>query len=71
MSEFYKPRQAYEYDEIKQEITGRFLYIIGGEMSDGTKCWYKCNKDGEHISEGWYSIHRIAGHMIAILEAID
>ena len=71
MSDFYRPRQAYEYDTDTQQIIGRFFFIIGGEMSDGTKCWYKCDIVGRHISEAWYSMHRIAGKMIAVLEAID
>lgn len=72
-SDFYRPRRAYEYDCDKKEIVGRFLYIIAGEMSDGTKCWYKCDKDGEIIEETaneWYSMTRKAGRMIAILEGV-
>ena len=64
----YKPRRAYEFDTDSREIIGRFLFIIGGEMADGTKCWYKCDKDGNIISDSWYSISRICGRMIAILE---
>lgn len=71
MSDTYKPRQAYLYDEDKQEIVGRFKFQIGGEMSDGTKCWYMVDDNGDMIDKAWYSMHRIAGHMVAILEAID
>lgn len=71
MTQFYRPMRAYEYDPDKQEIVGRFKFIIGGEMADGTKCWYKCDDDGEIIDEAWYSMARIAGRMIAILEAVD
>ena len=50
-SDFYRPRRAYEYDVDKHEIVGRFHFIIAGEMADGTKCWFKCDKDGEIIEE--------------------
>lgn len=72
-SDFYRPRRAYEFDVDKREIVGRFFFIIAGEMSDGTKCWYKCDKDGEIIEETaneWYSMTRKAGHLIAILEGV-
>ena len=72
-SDFYRPRRAYEFDCDTKQIVGRFLFIIAGEMSDGTKCWYKCDKDGEIIEETaneWYSMTRKAGRMIAILEGV-
>ena len=72
-SDFYRPRRAYEYDVDKHEIVGRFHFIIAGEMADGTKCWYKCDKDGEIIEETaneWYSMTRKAGRLIAILEGV-
>ena len=68
MSEFYRPRRAYEFDEDTKRIIGRFHFIIGGEMVDGTKCWYKCNKQGEILGDEWYSMTRVAGKMIAIME---
>ena len=71
MTQFYRPMRAYEYDLDKQEIVGRFRFIIGGEMADGTKCWYKCDENGEITGEAWYSMTRIAGRMIALLEAVD
>ena len=72
-SDFYRPRRAYEFDCDTKQIVGRFLFIIAGEMSDGTKCWYKCDKDGEIIEETaneWYSMTRKAGRMIAILDGV-
>lgn len=74
MSEFYKPRRAYEYNWQNKIMVGRFFFIIGGEMADGTKCWYKCDKEGNYLEEGtgrWYSMTRINGKMIALLEAED
>ena len=71
MNKYYKPRQAYLYDEDKQDIVGRFRFQIGGKMSDGTKCWYMIDDNGDMLHDKWYSMHRIAGHMVAILEAID
>lgn len=71
MTQFYRPMRAYEFDTDKQEIVGRFKFIIGGEMADGTKCWYKCDDEGEIIGTAWYSMTRIAGRMIALLEAVD
>ena len=67
----YKPMRAYEYDYEKKEIVGRFLFRIGGEMADGTKCWYKVDEDGELILDKWYSMTRMWGHMIALLECVD
>lgn len=67
----YKPMRAYEFDTDTKEIVGRFLFRIGGEMSDGTKCWYKVDEDGELIEGKWYSMTRRCGHMIAILECVD
>lgn len=64
----HKPRRAYEFDIDTKQIIGRFHFIIGGEMADGTKCWYKCDENGEIISDCWYSITRMCGRMIAILE---
>lgn len=72
-SEFYRPRRAYEFDCDTKQIVGRFFFIIAGEMSDGTKCWFKCDKDGEIIEETaneWYSMTRKAGRLIAILEGV-
>ena len=72
-SDFYRPRRAYEFDCDTKQIVGRFYFIIAGEMSDGTKCWYKCDKDGEIIEETaneWYSMTRKAGRLIAILEGV-
>lgn len=71
MSDFYKPRRAYEFDIDNKVIVGRFFFIIGGEMADGTKCWYKCDEEGNYISEGWYTMSRVAGKMVAILECIN
>lgn len=72
-SAFYKPMRAYEYDVdvYPHKIVGRYKFIIGGEMADGTKCWYKCDDDGEIIGTAWYSMTRRDGKMLAILEAID
>lgn len=68
-SDFYKPRRAYEYDPAKKEILGRFYFIIQGEMCDGTKVWYKCDKTGANVDESqFYFVYRMAGHMIAICE---
>lgn len=72
-SDFYRPRRAYEFDCDTKQIVGRFFFIIAGEMSDGTKCWFKCDENGDIIEETaneWYSVHRIAGRMIAILEGV-
>lgn len=70
MSEFYKPRRAYEYDWENKVMVGRFFFIIGGEMADGTKCWYKCDQEGNIENyDRWYSMTRMAGKMIALLEA--
>ena len=72
MSDCYKPRRAYELDIDNEKVVGRFKFIIGGEMSDGTKCWYKCDDDGNIINyDKWYSFTRIAGKTIAILEGIN
>ena len=69
MSEFYKPRQAYLYDTDKEAIIGRYRFQIGGEMSDGTKCWYMVDDNGDIIDTPWYSMHKQkAGYMIAIEE---
>ena len=71
-SDFYKPMRAYEFDFDKMEYVGRFKFIIGGEMADGMKCWYKCDDNGEIIDwSRWYSMTRKCGKMIAILEAED
>ena len=72
-SDFYRPRRAYEFDCDTKQIVGRFFFIIAGEMSDGTKCWYKCDENGEIIEETaneWYSMTRKAGRLIAILEGV-
>ena len=66
----YKPRRAYEYDVDTKQIIGRFLFIIGGEMADGMKCWYKCDESGEILGDEWYSMTRKNGKMIAILEGV-
>lgn len=66
MGSTYKARQAYEYDFDTKQIAGRFYFIIGGEMADGTKCWFKCDKDGEiENNDTWYIMQRTCGHMIA------
>lgn len=67
-SEFYRPRQAYEFDVDTRQIVGRFKFIIGGEMADGTKCWYKCDDNGDILGDEFYFMTRKAGHLIAILE---
>lgn len=69
-SDFYRPRRAYEFDCDTKQIVGRFLFIIGGEMADGTKCWFKCDEEGNILGDEFYFVHRIAGHMIAILEGV-
>lgn len=70
MSDTYKPMRALEYDPDDGEVKGKFYFIIGGEMADGTKCWYRCDKDGyrEMYDTRWYTMHRMAGHMVAIFE---
>lgn len=68
MADTYKARRAYEFDTDTKEIIGRFHFIIGGQMADGTNCWYKCNEDGEIIGDEWYTVTRCAGKMIAICE---
>lgn len=71
MADIYKARRAYEFDTDSEQIVGRFYFIVGGEMADGTKCWYKCDKDGNiEDSDTWYSMTRLAGRMIAICEGI-
>lgn len=70
-SEFYKPRRCYEYDEDTRQIIGRSLFIIMGEYADGTKCWMKCDENGDTIGTAIYTVGRRAGRMIAFLEAID
>lgn len=69
MSEFYKPRKAYQLDENNENIIGRASFRIAGEMSDGTKIWHLCSDDGLFdLSNGFYTMHRYAGHMIAFYE---
>jgi len=75
MKEYYsikrKSMRAYELDIDNGVILGRFHFTVCGEMSDGMKCWYKCDKDGENIDySAWYSMTRKAGHMVAILEGV-
>lgn len=71
MSDTYRPMRAYEFDTDKKEIVGRFHFIIGGEMADGMKCWYRCDAEGNITDEQkWYSMSRMCGKMIAILEGI-
>ena len=70
-NEFYRNMRAYEWDDDNHLITGRFIFRIGGEMADGTKCWYKVGKDGELMDDTWYymirtkSGHGYQGEMIA------
>ena len=40
-------------------------------MSDGTKCWYKCDEEGNIENYDWYSMTRVSGKMIAILEGVE
>ena len=71
-ADVYRPRRIYQVSDDYTEIVGRFLFIIGGEMSDGTKCWYRCDPDGEIIDYSrWYSVGRHAGHLVAFLEAVN
>lgn len=73
MSEFYKPRRAYLFDTDKREIVGRYHFIIAGEMADGTKCWYRCDENGDIIEETaneFYFMTRKGGRLIAILEGV-
>lgn len=71
-SDFYRPMRAYEFDVEKRVFLGRHKFIIGGQMSDGMKCWYKCDDNGRILDESrWYSMTRARGAMIAILEAVN
>lgn len=72
MSDFYKPRRAYELNEEYNEIIGRRYFIIAGQMADGTNCWYKCDQEGNiEDYDRWYSMGRLNGKMVAFLEAIN
>lgn len=69
MSGFYKAKRAYRLDEDNEDIIDRAYFRIAGEMADGTKVWHWCDESGLFdLSDGWYSMHRVAGHMIAFYE---
>lgn len=79
-SMYYQNMRAYEYDPVsKTFIIGRPTFRIGGQMSDGTKCWYKvknleqANSDPEMASgeldyDHFYTMRRSCGIMIAVRE---
>lgn len=70
-SDFYKNMKALEYDG--ELIVGEKVFRIAGEMSDGTKCWYKVDPETDDVDlcGGWYSMHNISGRKVAILEGIS
>lgn len=70
MADTYKPMRAFELNDDMTEVVGKSYFIIGGEMADGTKCWYKCDKDGyrEMYDTRWYTMHNMCGHKVAIFE---
>ena len=69
MSSFYRPRQAFRLDEDNENIISRDYFRVSGEMSDGTKIWHLCDKNGLFdLSNADYTMHRYAGHMIAFYE---
>lgn len=76
---YYQNMRAYEYDPVHKIFIGRPTFRIGGEMSDGTKCWYKVknlenvNSDpemprGELDYDHFYTMRRTCGIMIAVKE---
>ena len=69
MSNFYKPSRAFRLDQDNENIIGREYFRISGEMSDGTKVWTRCDENGLFdLSNDFYTMHKIAGHMIAFYE---